>query len=644
MISRHRSLIFVASHAFLFSLSLLLSFGLAYDFRDGRVWFFHQFLPIIPLNIGIKLLVFGLMGQYRASWRYVGLRDWLSVIKATHISTFFFVLGFFLIENLAIRLREEPIFQTFPQSVFALDWVGTAGLVCVARIAFRLYQEELRPVSASAARTLIVGAADAGVTLLREIQRMPDVPFEVVGFVDDDVRRQHTVIHQVPVLGTTDEIKALCDQYDVGDVLIAMPNATQREIRRVIEQCQGANLLFRTIPAMADLIEGKVQVSQIREVSIEDLLGRAPVNLDWELIGGYVRGKVVVVTGAGGSIGSEMCRQVARFNPKRLVLIEQAENNLFEIHRELLRRYEDLRIMPYVADICDRVRIDTIFATERPQAAFHAAAHKHVPMMELNPGEAVKNNILGTKTIADAAVKHGVGKAVMISTDKAVNPTSVMGCTKRVAEMYVQQLSHRSDTQFVTVRFGNVLGSSGSVVPIFREQIAKGGPVTVTHPEMVRYFMTIPEASQLVLQAGAMGRGGEIFVLDMGEPVKIVDLAKDMIVLSGLRPGDDIEIAFTGVRPGEKLFEELSIEGEDISRTAHPKIGVWANKPEDWDRVCQAASRLVEIADVATANEIRAELSAVVPEYTPEQNGREGRKASLAGASTGDSSAGDEAD
>jgi FlaA1/EpsC-like NDP-sugar epimerase len=316
-----------------------------------------------------------------------------------------------------------------------------------------------------------------------------------------------------------------------------------------------------------------------------------------------------------------MCRQIARFGPQRLLLIEQAENGLFEIDRELRASFPGLDIVPCVADICDRERLDRLFATHEPSAVFHAAAHKHVPMMELNPGEAIKNNVVGTQTVADAAVAAGVAKMVMISTDKAVNPTSIMGCSKRVAELYVQQLSARTSTQFVTVRFGNVLGSSGSVVPIFRRQIEEGGPVTVTHPEMKRYFMTIPEAAQLVLEAGAMGGGGEIFVLDMGEPVKIVDLARDMIQLSGLRPDVDIDIEFTGIRPGEKLFEELSIAGEDVSVTKHPKIGIWRHRPEDWDRLCAGIRSLVAIADDAAHPEIVARLRSLVPEFQPEQNG-----------------------
>jgi FlaA1/EpsC-like NDP-sugar epimerase len=316
-----------------------------------------------------------------------------------------------------------------------------------------------------------------------------------------------------------------------------------------------------------------------------------------------------------------MCRQIARFEPRRLILIEQAENALFEIDRELRGQFEHLSIVPYVADCCDAARLRWVFEQERPSAVFHAAAHKHVPMMEINPGEAIKNNVAGTRTVVDAAAEAGVDKMVFISTDKAVNPTSIMGCTKRVAELYVQQLSARCKTQFVTVRFGNVLGSSGSVIPIFKQQIAAGGPVTVTHPEMTRYFMTIPEAAQLVLQAGTMGKGGEIYVLDMGEPVRIVELAQDMITLSGLRPGEDIEIVYCGVRPGEKLYEELSVVGENISPTQHPKIGIWKHRPEDWEQICTGIDGLVASADCGDREAIRSHLARLVPEYEPAAHG-----------------------
>jgi len=620
-----RQLLSLLAHALLFTLSWLFSFALAYNFRHQPPWFLTIWLPMLPFVLLIKLTVFGLWGEYNTSWRYVSLRDLVNLTFASHISVVLFIIGYFAVGNLAPRWGYEkvagsPVFNhnVFRQVVFLLDWAGTIALVGGARMLVRLYQEEVLPGSAGRrTRLLIIGAGDAGETVLREIFRMREDRYEVVGFLDDDPNKQGMRIHGIAVLGRTDQIKEICEDHDVEELLIAMPTATRRQLRRVIELCEGTNLRFRTVPGIDELIDGKVTVSQIREVSIEDLLGREPVRLDWDLIAEYLRDKVVLVTGAGGSIGAEMCRQIARVAPGRLILLEQAENPLFEIERELRQKWPDLRVVPYIADICDARRVGLLFRAERPVVVFHAAAHKHVPMMEANPGEAVKNNTLGTKTVADAAAAAGVEKFVMISTDKAVNPTSVMGCTKRIAEMYIQELSHRSKTQFVTVRFGNVLGSSGSVVPIFRQQIARGGPVTVTHPEMCRYFMTIPEAVQLVLQAGAMGRGGEIFVLDMGEPVKIVDLAREMITLSGFRPGEDIEIVFTGVRPGEKLYEELSIAGENVLPTRHEKIGIWKQRREDWDRICRAIKELAEMVDSACPDEIRAKLAEIVPEYDP---------------------------
>lgn len=619
--ARYRIPVSVLAHVLLFAVALLLAFCLRYDFRFRTPWFTEEYLTYLPLTLVVKLAIFGMMGLFRDSWRYVGLRDLFSITKASHISIFLCLVGVFVA---ALMGWYPPVdgerTQWIPNSVFLLDWVFTIATVSAARIGYRFYHEELRPLNAvSQVRLLIVGAGDTADSILREIIRTSEDRYRLVGFLDDDASKHKARIRGFEVLGPTSEIRRICEQYDVEEVLIALPSSPQREIRELIGRCQGMNLRFRTVPAVSDLIEGKVQVSQIRPVDIEDLLGRDPVTLDTDAIADYIRDKVIMITGAGGSIGSEMCRQIARFKPRKLLLVERMENALFEINRELERSFPDLKRLPLVADIADRRRISQILKKEKPTAIFHAAAHKHVPMMEWNPGEAVKNNVAGTRCLADAALDSGVAKFVMISTDKAVNPTSVMGCTKRMAEMYVQQVrEHRpGSTEFVTVRFGNVLGSSGSVVPIFKEQIARGGPVTVTHPAMTRYFMTIPEASQLVLQAGAMGKGGEVFLLDMGEPVKILQLAMDLITLSGLRPHDDIEIRFSGIRPGEKLFEELSITGEDVARTPHPKIGIVKKRPEDFEKVCAGIEHLLSIMDTALADEVRAALQSIVPEYNP---------------------------
>lgn len=598
----------------LFVVGYLLSFGVAYNFRFHQPAFMQYMLPLMPLNVVIKAVVFGFFRLYRAWWRYVGLRDLLSVVAASYVSWVIFLALYFAAEYLELLPRGISI---RPQLIFVLDLGLTIALVCAARVAVRLYREEFRPIAAGGpVRVLIIGAGDAGEMILRQIFRLPVERYRVVGFLDDDPAVHRARIQGIDVLGATDRVGEVCREYDVDEVLIAMPGADRRTLRKVVEACQGAAVRFRMVPGPDQLIRGDVAINQLRQVRISDLLGRDEVELDKQTIAQYLQAKRVLVTGAGGSIGSELCRQILRFEPERLILVEQAENNLFEIEQELRLGYPHARLHAHIADVCDQLRIEQVFGQEQPEVVFHAAAHKHVPLMERNPGEAVKNNILGTKCVADAALAHGCRKFVLVSTDKAVNPSSVMGCTKRVAEMYIQQLSPDGPTQFVTVRFGNVLGSSGSVVPIFQRQIAAGGPVTVTHPEMVRYFMTIPEASQLTLQAGAIGQGGEIFLLDMGEPVKIVDLARQLITLSGLRPGEDIEIAYSGIRPGEKLFEELSIRGEDIAPTPHEKIGIWKRRPEDHATVCQAIDDLTRLAQNGEAAAIRRRLSEVVPEYT----------------------------
>lgn len=605
----------------LFLLALFSAFGLAYNFHGWQTWIFRLFLPIAAIALPIKLVVFARMQQFHGSWRFVGLRDLVAIAVGSQVSSFFLIGTFFLIENLAHSMTGEVLIDrgaNFRQAVFLIDWAATINFVAAARVLFRSYYEYTRGKSSNVeSRVLIVGAGDHGQNLLRELLRGGQAGYNVVGFVDDEVANLGHRIHNVEVLGRTRQIKEICNEHRVDELFIAMPHAKPKEVREIVRFCEGNSVKFRTIPAMTDLIEGRVQVSQLRPVDIEDLLGREPVTLDTDAIGAELTGKKIVVTGAGGSIGSEMCRQIARFNPALLLLIEQAENNLFEIHRELIATFPEIDIQPIVADICDATRIKQVFKTHEPSEVFHAAAHKHVPMMECNPGEAVKNNVVGTRTIALAAAECGVSKMVMISTDKAVNPTSVMGCSKRVAEIFVQQFGFKAPTQFVTVRFGNVLGSSGSVIPIFKQQIAKGGPVTVTHPDMTRYFMTIPEAAQLVLQAGTMGNGGEIFVLDMGDPVKIVDLAHNMITLSGLRPGEDIDVVFSGMRPGEKLFEELLIDGENVNATRHPKIGIWQSRREQWDEMIQKTDRLIGAADDSTPAAIRQMLGDIVPEYQP---------------------------
>jgi len=621
LLLRVRRPMIVLAHIIAFASSLMLSFLVVQNMQFRREWL-ELYPALLILFLIIKLSVFGLFKQYRGWWRYVGISDLLGIFGASLVSTFIIVVLWFAIGNIpAVRISLPSGMERPAEGLCIADMFATIFMLGGLRIIIRLYFEEFRTAEAGRLkRFLIVGAGNAGEALLREILRMPVTQYDVVGLIDDDSVKQGTHIHGIPILGTVDQLSDICEEHKIEEIAIAMPSASPQQLRRVIQVCEGTKIRFRTVPSITDIASGKLRVSQIRDVDINDLLGREAVKLDMDMIEAFAKDKTVLVTGAGGSIGSEMCRQLCNFNPKLLLLIEQAENPLFYIERELHKNFSGVNIKAIVCNITDKTRVDEVFREYKPQVVIHAAAHKHVPLMELNAGEAIKNNILGTQVVADAADNYSTNNFVMISTDKAVNPTSIMGSSKRIAEMYIQDLSRTSETYFVTVRFGNVLGSEGSVVPIFKKQIAEGGPVTVTHPEMKRYFMTIPEASQLVLQAASMGKGGEIFVLDMGEPVKIVALARELITLSGFRPGEDIEMIFTGPRSGEKLFEELSIEGEDMQRTPHPKISIWKNIPMDRDRLRAGINELINIANTQDFSEIARNIKELVPEYTGGNN------------------------
>lgn len=614
-ILHYRRAIILLAHISSFMGSLFLAFLLINNMHLGK-WVGREYPLMLLVMLPIKLVVFGIFRQYRGWWRYVGISDLLQIAKASLTSTVIIVaLWFAALQTEYIRLRLSG-FESIAEALVLLDWFATIMILAGLRMLVRMYHEEYRAEDgAGLKRFLIIGAGDAGEALLREILRMRVERYDVVGFIDDAPLKQGMSIHGISVLGTVEELPGICSKHNIEEIAIAIPDASHKELRRVVQICQGTKVRFRTVPSITDIASGKLKVSQIRDVDITDLLGRAEIELDLDLIENYIKDKVILVTGAGGSIGSEMCRQVCRFGPKQLLLIEQAENPLFFIERELRGLFPDVPLIPLVRNITNPERIAQVFTDYRPEVVIHAAAHKHVPLMELNPGEAIMNNIVGTKNIADAANTGGSAEFVMISTDKAVNPTSIMGSTKRIAEMYIQGLNNISQTSFVTVRFGNVLGSNGSVVPIFKEQIANGGPVTVTHPDMERYFMTIPEASQLVLQAATMGKGGEIFVLDMGEPVKIVHLARELITLSGFRPDEDIDIVFSGMRPGEKLFEELSIEGEDMLPTRHPKIATWQNKPADRTILQNNIDEMIAIADKQDHSKIVEIIKKLIPEY-----------------------------
>jgi FlaA1/EpsC-like NDP-sugar epimerase len=530
-------------------------------------------LTQLPFVIFIEFAALFLSGAYSIIWRYISIEDLKVFIRAAVISGIILVALRFLLIYSNFRLWQIPI------SVILIDLVLGFGGILAMRVFRRFFYElsEKNRVIAKRKRgemspALIIGAGRLGAALVKEMVGRRDADLEVRGFIDDDVRKVRGSVGGIKVLGTTKDLPRLVEELKIKQVVIAIEQAEGKEIRRILSICSVLPVRTQIVPGLDEIATGRVSVSRIRDVEIEDLLGRDPIELDDENLNEFLSGRSVMVTGAGGSIGSELVRQIANFKPGEILLVERSEFFLFQIARELSSHSPDVEFVPLIADICDEPRMREIFEQYSPGVVFHAAAHKHVPLMETNAVEAIKNNVFGTRLVGRLAGEYSVGSFVLVSTDKAVNPTSVMGASKRVAEIVVQGLDQQYDTHFIAVRFGNVLGSAGSVVPIFREQIRNGEAVTVTHPDMTRYFMTIPEASQLVLQAGALGHGGEIFVLDMGRPVKILDLAEDMVRLSGLTPYEDIDIVFTGIRQGEKLFEELEMSGENLLKTRHPKI------------------------------------------------------------------------
>ena len=520
---------------------------------------------ISTISLGISFYYFRL---YRRVWKYASVGEILAIFKAV-------ILGCAVSYFLSLFIFPERV----PLSIAVRSMETILLLAGGIRFLWRVLGLSSEKYTGS--NTIIVGAGDCGTLIAREV-RNSSLGLHMVGFIDDDFSKFKLQILGYPVLGTRDMIPSIVKEKQIKEIIIAIPSASKKEISDIVEICKNTGVKLKMIPRLNDLISGKVSLSKMRDISVEDLLGRDPIKTDLDGIMNYVHHKSVLVTGAGGSIGSELCRQISKFRPKELLLLGHGENSIFNIEMELRKTFPDLKLETIIADIQDRERMNNVFDEYRPQVVFHAAAHKHVPLMERNPTEAVKNNVFGTKNVADCADEYGVERFVLISSDKAVNPTSVMGATKRIAEMYIQTLNASSNTKFVAVRFGNVLGSRGSVIPFFKQQIAEGGPVTVTHPDMVRYFMTIPEAVQLVLQAGSFASGGEIFVLDMGSPVKILNLAEDLIKLSGYDPYEEIDITFTGIREGEKLYEELLTDEENITSTQHNRIFI--GKPSDLNR------------------------------------------------------------
>jgi len=561
----------------------------------------------LPFFVMITIVSFFLFKLYSRVWRYAGSSELLAIVGANFAGAICWFIFSVLVE------------AVLPRSIYILTALVLTFFVGGTRLSLRVYsyltsKPQYIQRTQKLNKVLVIGAGDAGAMLAREIERYHSGKRKIIGFIDDDRDKQGKTMFGIRVLGSRYDIEQVVADTDANEIIIAMPSVKGKEIKEIIDVCKNTNCKLTILPGVYEIIEGTVSVNQLRPVEVEDLLGRDPVKLDTKNVSAYITGKVVLITGAGGSIGSEICRQVAKMQPKKMLLLGKGENSIYEISQELSIEYPQIRKVPIIADVRDEERINGIMDYFHPHVVFHAAAHKHVPLMEYQPMEAVRNNVLGTKVVAEAASKNGVETFVMISTDKAVNPTSVMGCTKRVAEMFVQSMNSISETRFAAVRFGNVLGSRGSVIPLFKKQIAKGGPVTVTHPDMKRYFMTIPEASQLVLQAGAMAEGGEVFVLDMGEPVKIYDLARDMITLSGMIPEVDIEINFTGLRPGEKLFEELLSAEDGTEATQHKKIFTAMIKCVDKTKLDFQIRRLLE---QTTGDNVVEVLKETVPTYRP---------------------------
>lgn len=598
----------LAIDAILINISYILSLYIRFEgdivgkqFTSYFIRYREHFLYITA----IKLLVFFFLKLYKPVWKYASIEELMTIVMASILSNAV-VLSYMVVRR-----------DMLPRSIYILVALLDMVLIGGVRFSFRAFSTMGGNLLSHTRHksVMIIGGGDAGALVIREYKNHTQLNSRPVAIIDDSKDKQGQMINGVPVVGNRDDIVVKAKKLKIDEIIIAMPSASRREIKDIVEIAKETKCKLKIVPGMFELIDGKVSIKNIRDVDIEDLLGRDPIKVDLEEISSYLADKVVLVTGGGGSIGSELCRQISRFSPRRLIILDIYENNAYDIQNELLRFHKDLDLKTYIASVRDRDRIFELMARERPDVVFHAAAHKHVPLMEFSPKEALKNNVFGTLNLAEAASKYNVDKFVMISTDKAVNPTNVMGASKRICEMIVQSIDRVSETDFVAVRFGNVLGSNGSVIPLFKKQIAEGGPVTVTHEDVIRYFMTIPEAVQLVIQAGAMATGGEIFILDMGEPVKILDLAKDLIRLSGFEPDIDIPIEITGLRPGEKLFEELLLDEEGISSTKHHKIFIGKPIFTDYRLLLKYLDNANEVIQNGTDDDVREFVKTMVPNY-----------------------------
>ncbi len=615
----------VITDVLLFTIALYLSYFFRFDFNVANINF-EQIGNLLFWILPLKVVLFFSIGLYRGMWRYTSVRDFWLLAQACVLSTMIVMMTILMINR----------FAGYPRSVFIVDGVITFVLAGGARMAIRSFfavlsnqVTDMNPsLMTKLTRVLIIGAGDAGEKILRETIDNYKLNYEVVGFIDDDPQKQGRTIHGVRVLGMVERLPKILKQETVHQILIAVPSANGDQIRRIVDTCQKCNVSYKILPGIGDLIDGRVSVKLLRDISYEDLLGRSPVQLNVRDIRNYLDDKTILITGCGGSIGSELCRQVVKYQPHRLILLDSSESNLFNIQMEILNEHFFRYCEAILGHVQDETLMNDIFEKHKPQVVFHAAAYKHVPMMEKNPWQAVVNNIMGSRVVMEMAIKHHAERFVLVSTDKAVRPTNVMGASKRVTEL-IMQCQQGNGTRFMAVRFGNVIGSSGSVIPLFRRQIEQGGPVTVTHPEINRFFMTIPEASQMILQAGTMGEGGEIFILRMGTPIRIADMARDLIRLSGKEPDVDIKIVFTGLREGEKLYEELITVGEDILPTSHKKVMVLKsngffheakNPTEAKKYLYDQLDELEKMAKRHDAKGIKIKLKEIVPEYLPQEN------------------------
>ncbi len=606
LVLRFRAGLVVATHLALIVAAHLTAFVLRFEGDiqppfDQMMW---RYVPLVLLMYWGGLWVFGIQ---RGLWRYVGLHDIGRIFWASTSSA----VAFYGLVHLGLGWKE------YPRSIIILTGLLSGFYIVGIRLAVRWFREWLQIIAPTARRVLIVGAGHAGELLARDMLSDPSFNSRPIGFIDDDPVKRKMKIHGIPVVGTIKDIKSVADRLEAHEIIVALPSASTASKQRILAASEGCTAPIKILPNMKQLLGDPVSLQQVRPMSLEDLLQREPIQTDRQELHPLIEGKTVLVTGAGGSIGSELCRQIASYRPESLVLFERYENSLHALLLELRATFPAVGVLPTIGDVTVPERVAEVFRQTKPDLVFHAAAHKHVPLMELNPKEAVRNNVLGTRVVAEAALAAGVDRFVLISTDKAVNPTSVMGVTKRIAEQVIQGFNGVGRTRFTVVRFGNVLGSNGSVVPLFAEQIRKGGPITVTDPEIKRFFMTIPEAVQLVLQASVLGQGGEIFVLDMGEQIKIVDLARNMIVLSGLVPGKDIEIVFTGLRPGEKLYEELFDEQEQVESTAHAKINRAVGVPLMAGDLHQWIEHLPRTLSGHSEEALLEALKRIVPSFRP---------------------------